>query len=106
MHNTFLLNYDPTMTDPSPTRLLEFVRSNGFTYQYLVPFDGLIAIKSTAFLFQMIESYRPFLEPNAFILTHVFPSNISGLLQPNYWDWLNANSPPPLPVPPYSTAHI
>jgi hypothetical protein len=84
------------MSDPTAQRVLEFVRSNSYTYQYLTPYLGSIYIKSSATLEQMIISYRPFLEPNAFTLTQIYPVNMSGLLMPEYWHWLNAASPPPL----------
>jgi hypothetical protein len=96
MYNTFVLNFDPLMVDPTPVRLLEFIRSNGYTYQYLTPFIGTIMIKSTANLGQMISSFQPFLRPNSFMLTHVSPTHMSGLLNPAYWEWVNAPAPPPL----------
>lgn len=96
MYTTYLLNYDPLMTDPMPSRVLEFIRSNGYTYQYLVAYLGTVFIKSNATLDQMIQSYRPFLSPNPFTLTQVAPQLISGLLPQPYWSWLNSTSPPPL----------
>ena len=96
MFNTYVLNYDPAMTDPTPPRLIEFVRSNSFTYQYLIPFAGTILIKSSASLIQLIDSYRPFFYPNHFILVQIETVAISGLLPANQWEWINASLPPPL----------
>ncbi|MDB5677619.1 MAG: hypothetical protein JWM94_621 [Sphingomonas bacterium] len=96
MYNTFILNYEPQMSDPSPIRLIEFVRSNFYTYQYMTPFFSVIIVKSTATLEQMIKSYNPFLSPNNFLLTQVAPSMVNGLLPTNYWQWINAEAPPPL----------
>ncbi|HEX8525430.1 hypothetical protein [Allosphingosinicella sp.] len=96
MYNTFILNYDPLMTDPTPVRLIEFIRSNGYTYQYFYPFAGTVVIKSLADLNQMTASYRPFFSPTKFLLTHVAPAHVGGLLEQERWDWINAASPPPL----------
>ena len=97
MHNTFVLSYDPLMTDPSPVRLLEFIRSNGFTYQYFVPFYGTVFIKSGATLAQLNGSYMPFFSPSSYVLTQIFPVMTSGMLPQAHWDWINAAVPPPLP---------
>jgi hypothetical protein len=97
MHNTFLLSYDPLMTDPAPIRLVEFVRSNAFTYQYFVPFLGSILIKSQASVEDIHASYSTFIRPSSFLLTQVFPVMITGMLSQAQWDWINADTPPPLP---------
>ena len=97
MYNNFLISYDPLMTDPTPTRLVEFVRSNGYTYQYMVPFLGTVFVKSKASLAQMNASFSPFLNPNHFIITQIFAVMTSGLLPQTHWNWLNADTPPPLP---------
>lgn len=97
MHNTYILSYDPLMRDPTPARLIQFVRSNVFTYQYLTPFVGTLVIKSTAASTQLLESYNPFLSPSSFLLTQIFPTMTTGLLPPHYWNWINAATPPALP---------
>jgi hypothetical protein len=96
MYNTFLLSYDPLASDPTPARLIEFIRSNAYTYQYLTPFLGTVFVKSQASLVQMMGSYDPFISPNAFTLIEVSPILMSGLLPQAYWNWLNAAAPPPL----------
>ena len=96
MYNTFILNFSPFMTDPTPTRLVEYVRSHAMTYQYLVPFSGAIIIKSSSNLGEMVESYTAFLRPNYFLLSHVNPAYVNGFLQSRYWDWLNSPNPPAL----------
>ena len=97
MYNTYILSYSPFLSDPTPRRILEYVRSHAHTYQYLVPFAGSLVIKTQAPLGELVQSYRAFLSPNEFMLTQVNPSFVSGLLQTHYWDWLNAASPPALP---------
>ncbi len=96
MYNTFILNFSPFLSDPSPQRILEYVRGHAFTYQYLVPFSGTIIVKSTAGLELIVKSYTPFFQPSDFLLTQANPSFINGLLQSGYWDWINSNSPPAL----------
>lgn len=97
MYNTFLISYDPSMTDPTPNRLVEFIRSNGYTFQYMIPFLGSAFVKSNASLTQMNSSYSPFLTPNHFVISQIFPIMTSGLLPPSQWSWINADTPPPLP---------
>lgn len=97
MYNTFLLSYDPLMVDPTPTRLVEFVRSNAYTYQYLAPFLGTVFIKSGAAGSDLVTSFNPFIRPSSFVLTQIFPWMTTGLLPQQYWDWINSAAPPPLP---------
>ena len=97
MYNTFLLSYDPLMQNPTPDKLLQFVRSNVTTYQYLTPFVGSIFIKSQASLELLISSYNPFISPHSFTLIQIYPTLSTGLLPPAFWDWINAQTPPPLP---------
>ena len=96
MYNTFILNFSSFSADPSPPKVLEYVKSHALTYQYLVPFSGTIIIKSTANLSALIGSYTSFLRPNEFLLTHVDPTYVNGLLQNPYWQWINSASPPAL----------
>ena len=97
MYNTFILSYDPQMSDPSPMRLAEFVRSNGYTYQYFIPFLGTILIKSSATVIQLIDSYSPFIRPFPFMLSQLYPALMTGMLAQAQWDWINATAPLPLP---------
>jgi hypothetical protein len=99
MLNNYLLSYDFTMTDPTPQRLLEFVKSNSLTFQFLVPYPGAVFIKSSADLRSIVASYQPFLEPNFFTLTRVEPSLVNGLMTVDYWQWLNTPAPPPVFTP-------
>ena len=99
MLNNYLLSYDFTMVDPTPQRLLEFVRSNAFTYQFLVPYPGAVFIKSSFDLRSLVNSFHPFISPNMYTLTAVHPGLVSGLMPIDYWNWLNAEVPPPLPAP-------
>jgi hypothetical protein len=92
----YLLNYDPFATDPTPQKLIEFVRSNTYTYQFLVPFAGSVFIKSEASLRELVASYTPFLRPTPFSLTVLAPELMSGLLPLDYWQWLNSQQPAPI----------
>jgi len=99
MYNTYIVSFSPFMTDPTPRRILEYVKSHSYTYQYLVPFAGTILIKSSSQLGEMIGSYSAFMSPNDFLLVQVNPLFVSGLLQPQYWEWLNSTNPPALTGP-------
>ena len=96
MFNTFILSFSPFSTDPTPRRILEYAKSHAHTYQYLTPFAGTIVIKSSANLAQLIDSYTAFLSPNNFLLTHINPLYVTGLMQTPYWEWLNSSNPPAL----------
>ena len=99
MYNTFILSFSPYSNDPTPRRILEYVRSHAHTYQYLTPFAGTIVIKSHVFLSELVTSYTAFLSPNDFLLTHANPFFVSGLMQSRYWEWLNSTNPPALTSP-------
>jgi len=92
----YLLSYDPFSSDPTSEKLIEFVRSNTYTIQFLVPFAGTIFIKSHASLRELIPSYTPFLRPTRFTLTVLSPGLVSGLIPLDYWQWLNAEQPAPV----------
>ncbi|WP_341713837.1 hypothetical protein [Erythrobacter sp.] len=94
MLRNFLLNYDPFSTDPTPQRLLEFVKSNALTYQYLHAFPGTFIIKSRAEYPQMLNSYRGFLAGNYMLLTEVSPMMVGGHMHDWQWQWLNNPNPP------------
>jgi hypothetical protein len=96
MYNTYMLNFDPLMTDPTPNRLIEFVRSNATTYQFYMPFPGTLIIKSSNMIRELLTSYQAFIQPNIFMLHQLTPTQINGLLDQSKWDWLNSVFPPPL----------
>ena len=94
MYRSFMLTYDPFGADPTPIRLLEFIKSNAYTYQYLHAFPGTFFIKSTARYPQMLNSYRGFLAGNFMILLEVSPLSVGGHLHNWQWQWLNDPNPP------------
>lgn len=96
LYNTFLMSFDPNITDPSPAKLLEFVKSNKYTYQYLVPYNGSIFIKTSAPMQQVIDSYLPVITPHFFVVVDVSSSAKNGWLPGGYWNWINAAFPPAL----------
>ena len=101
MYRTYLITYDPLMTDPSPQRFIEFVRTHAFTYQLYVLHLGSVYVKSTAGLYEMLLSYRDFLSPNMWTMVevHAPASNSAGSAPTQFWNWLNAAIPPPIEGP-------
>ena len=101
MYKTYLLTYDPLMIDPTPQRLIEFVRTHAYTYQLYVLHLGSIYIKSTYSLWDMVVGYREFLSPNMWTIVEVQAPTIqsAGSAPIQFWNWLNAAEPPPIPSP-------
>lgn len=98
MFNTYLLSYDPFLTDPSSSRIVAFVRSNLLIYQFFVPSAGVIILKSQSNLQLLLSSFSEFFAPHPFILTKIEGQSTGGRLDQSYWNWLNSDFPPALPV--------
>ena len=99
MYKTYLLTYDPLMLDPSPQRLIEFVRGHAFTYQFYTLNLGSIFIKSTAALHEMMLAYTDFLSPNMWTIVQIHSPEASaaGSAPVQFWSWINSAVPPPIP---------
>lgn len=101
MYNTYLITFNPLMIDPSPQRLLEFIRAHAYTYQYYVHHLGSVYVKSPVDLYKMINTYRDFLAPNVWTVVQVHNPQFStgGSAPMAFWNWLNSASPPALEGP-------
>ena len=97
MH-TYVITYDPLMSDPQPTRLIEFVKSHALTYQYFVHHWGSIFLKSPAELTMIINTYKGFFAPNVWTVCEIQQPDLNsgGAASMQFWDWLNASVPPVL----------
>ena len=98
MFNTYIVSYDPLMIDPSPLRFIEYVRGHALTYQFYSAFAGTLYVKSPATLGNLINSYRNFLQPNAWTIALLREPTINsgGAANSEFWAWLNSPVPPPL----------
>ena len=98
MFHTYIIAYDPLMGDPTPRRLIEFVKTHAHTYQYYIHHLGSIFIKSPAQLHEMVETYRDFLAPNIWTICEISQpeANSGGSAPMQFWNWFNAAFPPVL----------
>lgn len=98
MYNTYLITYDPFMTDPSAVRFIEFIRTHALSYQLYAPFLGTAYLKSQSSLLDIVDSYKAFLTPNLWTICEIkVPAHQTGGALPTaFWTWLNSPAPPPI----------
>ena len=100
MYRNYVLTYDPISMFSMHAQLLAFIQANAFTYQFFSPYIGLVLIKGTLDLQQMVDSYNSFFNGHNFFMAEVDSVKTGGRLDRAVWDWLNNPAPPPIPYTP------
>ena len=98
MYKTYLITFDPISSDPTPVKLVEYIRAHAYTYQFYTLNIGSIFIKSQAEKNQIIDSYKDFMAPTIWTISQIDnPAvNIGGSAPMPFWHWVNSDNPPPL----------
>lgn len=99
--NNYILSYNPYVTFPNETQLLNHVQVNRYIAQYYQPFIGTFILKSDQTIGVLTESIRGLFDNSPFLLNQLFPHLASGSLPQDAWHWVNYGYiPKPAPPPP------